>query len=509
MADLISQLLSFLKGIWKYRWYAMSMAWAVMLIGGIIVARLPNDFQASARVYVDAQSILKPLLSSMTSVPNIEQQVSIMSRTLLSRPNLERVMRMADLDLKAESLNDKEKIVDDLTTQIKITETGRDDIYTITYDNENPKVGKDVVQSLLTIFVEGSVGDKKQDSDKAVRFIGDQIKTYEDKLTAAEDALKGFKQKNAELLPRQGSDYGGKLQESADALNQAKLDLSEASQARNAIQTQMNGGAPAAGGDGMPIANNPELDARLLAANKHLDELRTQYTDKHPDVVGTRRLIADLEKQKVEDAKTRKPGVDDGANFSPLMQQLAVALSAARAKEASARARVEEFEARYTRLKMQAQAAPDVEAQFTQLNRDYQINKDNYEKLVGRRDAAQLSGDLSNATDLLTFRVIDPPTVPRLPVGPKRPKLFTLVFLAALAAGAGLALLIAQIRPTYLSQADLQSGTNMPVLGSVIMNWTDAEIVKRKRGVMLFAASGGALLLAYIAVMAILLLAFD
>jgi polysaccharide chain length determinant protein (PEP-CTERM system associated) len=507
MADLISQVLSYLKGILKYRWYAMSVAWAVLIIGGVMVCTLPNNFQASARVYVDAQSILKPLLSSMTSVPNIEQQVSIMSRTLLSRPNLERVMRMADLDIKAETPNEKEKIVDGLSNDIKIVDTGRDDIYTITYNNESPKVGKDVVQSLLTIFVEGSVGDKKLDSDKAVRFIGDQIKTYEEKLTAAETALKEFKQRNAELLPRTGSDYGSKLQDSADALSQARLELSEAEQARNAIQQQMYGGGSQNGSNGLPIVTNPELDARLTAAQKHLDELRTQYTEKHPDVIATRRLIGELEKQKIEDAKVRKPGADPGANFSPTLEKMAVSLSEARAKAASARARVEEYSARYNRLKSQAQAAPDVEAQFTQLNRDYQINKDNYEKLVGRRDAAQLSGDLSNATDLLTFRVIDPPTVPRRPAGPKRPRLFTLVFLAAIAAGLGTALLITQIRPVFLSQADLQSISGKPVLGAVVMNWTDAEIVKRKRGLFFFGAIGGLLVLVYIVVMAVLLFA--
>jgi polysaccharide chain length determinant protein (PEP-CTERM system associated) len=507
MADLISQLLFFLKGVWKFRWYAMSAAWAILLVGGVVVYRMPSDFQATARVYVDAQSILKPLLAGMTSVPNVEQQVSIMSRTLLSRPNLERVMRMADLDIKAETVAEKEKIVDDLSTQIKITETGRDDIYTITYNNEHPKVGKDVVQSLLTIFVEGSVGDKKQDSDKAVRFIGDQIKNYEDKLTSAEDALKQFKQKNAELLPRQGADYGSKLQDSADTLSQARLELAEAVQARNALQRQASGGTvPGSDVNSLPIATNPELDARLQAAQKHLDELRMQYTEHHPDVIANRRLIGELEKQKIEDAKTRKPGSDPGANYSPMLQQLAVALSEAQAKVASATARVDEYAARNGRLKAQAIAAPDVEAQYTQLNRDYQINKDNYEKLVGRRDAAQLSGDLSSATDLMTFRVIDPPTVPRLPVGPKRPRLFTVAFLIALAGGIGLALLIAQIRPSFLSQGDLQTITGFPVLGSVSMHWKPADLVRRKREFILFATAGAALVLVYIVITVVLLL---
>lgn len=507
MADLISQLSSFLKGIWKYRWYAMAIAWSVLLIGGIVVYRLPNDFQASARVYVDTQSILKPLLSGMTSVPNIEQQVGIMSRTLLSRPNLERVMRMTDMDIKATTVNDKEKLVDELAAQIKITETGRDDIYTITYNNENPKLGKDVVQSLLTIFVEGSVGDKKQDSDKAVHFIDDQIKSYEEKLGAAENALKEFKQKNAGLLPRPGDDYGTKLQDTADALNQAKLELIEAEQARNAIKSQIPDEGPNAKADeNTPIAN-PEIDARIEAMNKRLDDLRLQYTDQHPDIVSTKRLLAELEKRKTEEAKTRRKGrVDPGANYSPMLQQLNVALSGANAKVASMKVRVDEYSARYSRLRSQSVAAPDVEAQFSQLNRDYQINKENYEKLVGRREAAKLSGDLSSATDLLTFRVIDPPTVPMTPAGPNRPRLFSIVFVMALAAGIGVTLLMSQTRPTFVSQSELREVTGIPVLGAIAMNWTGAEKVKRKRGALIFGLSLASLIVLYGGVMTMMLL---
>lgn len=475
----------------------------MLVVGGIIVYRLPDDFQASSRIYVDTQSILKPLLAGMTTVPNVEQQVSIMSRTLLSRPNLERVMRMADLDIKANTVYDKEKLIDDLSSRIKITQTGRDDIYTITYNNENPKLGKDVVQSLLTIFVEGSVGDKKQDSDKAVRFIGDQINSYEEKLASAENALKGFKQKNAELLPRQGSDYGSKLQESADALSQARLELAESEQARNAIQKQLSGGGSA---DDLPVAPNPEIDTRIDVANKHLDDLRLQYTDEHPDVIGTKRLISDLEKRKIEESKTRVPGAVPGANYSPMLQQLSVSLTEAQAKVAGMKARVGEYAARYAHLKAQSIAAPDVEAQFTQLNRDYQINKDNYEKLVTRRDAAKLSGDLSSATDLMTFRVIDPPTVPRTPAGPNRPRLFSFIFIAALAMGIGLPLLMSQAKPVFLTQSQLQEVTGLTVLGAVAMNWTSSEIIKRKRGVLLFSASVAALVAAYAVVMALLLL---
>src|ERR1700756_257356 len=121
MEELISQLQSGLKGIWKHRWTAIAVMWLVAAAGWIKVATLPDDYQTTARVFVDTQSILKPLLSGMTSVPNVEQQVAIMSRALLSRPNIERVMRMVDLDIRASSALDREQLVDELMSKIKIS----------------------------------------------------------------------------------------------------------------------------------------------------------------------------------------------------------------------------------------------------------------------------------------------------------------------------------------------------------------------------------------------------
>jgi polysaccharide chain length determinant protein (PEP-CTERM system associated) len=501
MEETINQVLFLLKGVWKYRWHAVIVAWVIAVAGWIRVYTLPDDYQASARVFVDTQSILKPLLSGMTTVPNVEQQVSIMSRTLLSRPNVEKVMRMVDLDIKAKTPKENEEMLTDLMKELKIVGTGRDDIYTISYSNANPRIAKDIVQSLLTIFVEGSIGDKKNDSEKAIQFLDEQIKNYEARLITAENALKDFKIKHSGSLP-QGGDYGTQVQTGADQLNQARLELREAEQARNAIQSQIYGNGPG----GKNVTVNPELDARILAMQKNLDTMRMQYTEQHPDVVATKRLLKQLEAQKIEEAKNFKPGVDRGANYSPMLQQLNVSLSAAEARVASMRARVDEYVARYDRLKTQSVNGPELESQLAQLNRDYQVNRDNYQQLVSRREAARLSGDLSKTTDMIKFRVIDPPTVPLRPAGPDRLRLASLVFFGALIAGVAVALLLSQLRPTYLSQQGLRESTGLPILGSVSMNWTDHEKAKRRRSFFAFGASLAILITLYAGVMARMLL---
>jgi polysaccharide chain length determinant protein (PEP-CTERM system associated) len=172
-----------------------------------------------------------------------------------------------------------------------------------------------------------------------------------------------------------------------------------------------------------------------------------------------------------------------------MLQQLSVSLSQAEARVASMRTRVDEYAAAWRACAPRAPRCRKIEAQLAQLNRDYQVNKENYQKLVERRESARLSGDLSSATDMLTFRVIDPPTVPTQPTGPNRLRLFSLVFAGALAAGIAVAFLMSQVRPTFLSQATLREVTGLPVLGSIGMNWTGEQTVRRKRRLVALGVS--------------------
>ena len=174
-------------------------------------------------------------------------------------------------------------------------------------------------------------------------------------------------------------------------------------------------------------------------------------------------------------------GFDPGRNYSPMLQQLNIALVESQAKVASMRARVEEYTRRYNNLKSLSNSVPEVEASLAQLNRDYLVNKTNYDELLKRRESAKISGKLGSASKLMTFKIIDPPTVPETPVGPDRGKFYSIVFFLALAAGIGIAFTLNQLRPSFHSQGRLREVTGMPVLGTVPMIWTSKEKSNHKQ----------------------------
>src|SRR3977135_2714208 len=117
---LIRQVLGILRGMWQWRWLGLLAAWVVGIVAAVVVARMPNQYEASARIYVDTQSVLKPLMSGLAVQPNVDQQIGILSRTLISRPNVEKLSRMADLDHGVQSKEEQDRLIDGLMRTLVI-----------------------------------------------------------------------------------------------------------------------------------------------------------------------------------------------------------------------------------------------------------------------------------------------------------------------------------------------------------------------------------------------------
>ena len=101
MQEVIAQAMTYLWGIWRHKWLALGLAWIVALAGWAYVWQMPESYVATAKLYVDTNSVLRPLMRGLAITPDVNQRMSMMSRTLLSRPNLEKLARMTDLDLQA------------------------------------------------------------------------------------------------------------------------------------------------------------------------------------------------------------------------------------------------------------------------------------------------------------------------------------------------------------------------------------------------------------------------
>lgn len=514
---LIAQLLSIAKRMWKYRWYGVAVAWLVGVVSAIIVLLVPDRFEASARIYVDTQSILKPLMSGLAVQPNVEQQVVMLSRTLISRPNVEKLVRMADLDLKSQSKSEQEATIDRVTKALSIQSTARDNLYTLAYRDKDPETAKRVVQSFVSIFVESSLGASRKDTATAATFINEQIKNYEAKLEEAEGRLKAFRLRNIELTAADGKDSAARLAELSAQLDRARLELREAENARDAAEQQIAGeGKGVAAPNLLPEASlnvaTPEIDARIDAQKRSLDALLQRYTDIHPDVLSARKLIKDLEEQKRKEvAELRKAALAAPANpaaGSMAQQELLRMLTSSKVQVAALRARVQEYSSRYAAALNAMKTSPQMEAEAAQLNRDYAIHKKNYEDLVARRESAAISGELDVASGVADFRLIDPPRASDKPVAPNRILLLAGALVASLMAGVFTCFVACQLRPVFHDAAELRSRSGLPILGVVSSLVTAGEKRRERIDLLRFGAATLGLIGSFavgMAVMAILL----
>ena len=499
MDELIRQGIAVLRGMWQRRWVGLAAAWIIGIAGVVAIMRMPDVYEASARIYVDTQSVLKPLMSGLAVQPNVDQQVLILSRTLISRPNVEKLIRMADLDLTVKTKSDQDAMVDALMKSLKIESLGRDNLYTLSSRDPKPERAKRVVQSLASIFVESSLGAKRKDSDAAKKFIDEQIKAYEKKLEEAEDRLKNFKIRNLTSADSLEKDYFTRLSELTTQLTRSRLELREAENSRDSLKKEISGEEPVMLPDDSPAAvvagtAVPEIDSRLDALKKNLDSLSQRYTDQHPDVIVVKRQIADLEEQKAEVIAARKKAAAARAKTkggtlqgNPVYQQLRVSLAEIEATVAQLRTRVQEYEARLARLKDHAKLAPQLEAEFAQLNRDYAVHKRNYEGLVTRREQAEISSDMETVSGA-DFRLIDPPRVTPQPVAPNRMLLLAVALVVAIGSGLFASFAASQIWPTFFEIGSLREITQLPVLGTVTMLVGDEQKRRERRGLIGFVA---------------------
>lgn len=509
MQEIIDQILGHLRSTWRFRWYIHLIAWPLCAAGWVYVYQMPDVYKASARVFVDTQSVLRPLLRGLAIDSNIGQEVGLMTRTILSRPNLEKIARMTDLDLSVTTPEAMESQLNRLRRTIKFSGGERGNLYNISYEDRNPDLAKSVVQSVLTLFVETSLGGSRKDSTDAQQFLDEQIKNYEDKLIAAEEELKAFKRKNLGQMPGAGKEYYSSLQSAQEQLASAELLLNEATNRRDELQRQLRGEEPTFGIVAPPVTQqfaNSALDVRIQNLQTRLDDLLLQYTNKHPDVTALQRTIKNLEQQKdkeLEQIRQSTPEHTAGnLETNPVYQQLKISLGQAEANVAGLKVRVQRHKSTVDKLVRSVDTIPEVEAEFQRLNRDYGVYKSNYDTLVQRRESARISEKAGQSSDNVKFRVVDPPFVGGEPVSPNRPVLISGVLAGGFIFGLAFAFFMSQLKPTYDSPRNITNDLAVPVFGTVSRVWTGNMHFKRRMDVLVFGLAGAGLLGLYVTYMA-------
>ncbi len=507
MQDTFAQLWSYVLGIWRYRWVALIVAWAIALAGWAFIARMPESYVATARINVDTGSLLRPLMRGLTVTPNADERISMVSRTLLSRPNLERLARMTDLDLQARTEADRDRLIRRLQDTISLRGSrGNNSLYSISVTHPDRETARRLTQSLITVFVETSMEDQSSDNTQTQAFLDQQIAESEARLIAAENRLAEFQKTNVSMLPGERGNYYSRLLQARTALEEARLQLRELENRSAELARQLENEDPVSvAGSGL-AAGDQALNDRIESMQMQLDGMLTQYTDRHPEIRYLQGLIAQLEAERQARYKEARdnPSSTNGESVpSAVYQDMRSLLAETRAQTASLEVRVAEYEERVQNLEAHVNHIPDVEAQLTQLNRDYDVINRQHQQLLERRESARMSEDLQRNAGDVTFRVIDPPFVPLQPNEPNKPLLNAGILVVALGSGGALAFLLTLLHPIVTDARMLAQTSGMPLLGSVSYVKSRAEVRKDRLALTAFVVGVLGLLLAFAAAWAV------
>jgi polysaccharide chain length determinant protein (PEP-CTERM system associated) len=471
------EVLPYLRQLWRYRWLSIGLASLICAIGWAYVIMMPPRYEASTRVYLNADQLLTPLLRGIAVDDNPARQIDYLQRTLLSRPNLEQVVKLSNFDVyghETSSGKSYEQLLIQLSKDVTLR-SQTENLITIGYSNSNPVLAKDVVQALLTVFSENATGGNRKQMENAKRFIAQELQVYENGLRATERRRAEFREKYMDLLP--GLDGAVSHFEAGRQLVAAlRLDAADAQSKRDSLQRELDALPKSvsvdAAGPQVIIAGQPVgYQARIEAARAKLDELRMRYTDQHPDVVALRKQISELEAKAAREP-SESSAAGDGPRTrrtqiaNPVYEQIKVRLVEAETALASVERRLKQAEDNQNVLEERARATPGVQAQAEDLDRDYNVKRKNFEELLQRREQTGISEAADTTADKIQFRVIDPPQIPAAPVAPNRPMLVSAVFVVAIGAAMGIPLLFLQFDKSFTTVSSVRA-LGLPVLGSV------------------------------------------
>jgi polysaccharide chain length determinant protein (PEP-CTERM system associated) len=480
--------------VWRRRWLALGVAWGICLFGWLIVALVPNSYESRARVFVQMQSIL-PNKIGITPAER-QKDLDRVRQTLSSTVNLAKVVRGTDLGLEATSDRDVADMVERLRKDI-VLKAQQDNLFEISAtssaggsDAENAKLAKAIVQKLIDIFVEENLAGDRDETSQTLAFLDSELASREGALREAEQKRVEFEQRYMGMLPGVGS-IAQRMEAARAELVGLESNLISAQSALAALNGQM-AGTPATVAAPSIIINGGGGGARgrIAALEGQLSEAAAKgWTDQHPDVVATRAQIARLRGQ----AASEGHGGGAGTTTNPLYVTLRSMQAEKQATVAALASRKAQLQADMAQLSQKQADEPGVAAEQARLNRDYDVLKAQYDKLLADREDVKLRSDVSSKTDAIKFRVIDPPSDPRVPVAPNRPLLLALVLVVGIAGGIGAAYAQAQLQTTYVTAARLASASGLPVLGSISEVVTPAQREERRQKLVWFAGAGGGL----------------
>lgn len=410
----------------------------------------PKNYTSEAMVSVDVTNVIEPLLRGAAEMSDVSKNEKV-SDIVRSRRILEQVVIQRNPDL-ANAPPDvlEEELVNVRRNLASSTLPGSAHINRISYSSSTPDDAYETLNAIVDAFIADRRDEKMRESYNAHSFISDQVVRYKERLETADQRLKAFRSRSADVtedaVRSRVTELTGQIQDLRISINESEAKV----RTTRAQLVQENRTATAR-------AHLKSLEDRKVLLTDELDRLRLTYQDSYPDVVTLRTQISEL--NQIIDTVREQHGLGSSNQVSelPLLEELRKQLSTAEVDLSTQQRRLVALE---DLLEQQFELSNRVaanQAELTDLTRDYNVTKRVYEEMLARKENATLTLALNDEGQGRTYRVLQPPMFPLNPSGLSALLIFAAAPLVAFAAPVGLALVFVVLDPrvrsvTILSQ---------------------------------------------------------
>jgi polysaccharide chain length determinant protein (PEP-CTERM system associated) len=454
----------------RRKWYLIAPIAAGIVVGGLLALTLPRQYVSSTTLAVTSPSMSADLVKSTPA--DLAERVRAISHELLSRPVLERVVR--DEGLANESTIDaaigsiRSRAAVSLPKTLATGTRSGPDTFLVTYTGKTPEETQRVANRLATAFIDEHSKVRETRAEDTSAFLGAQLGQSRERLKAIEERLRTIKEAYMGRLPEQTQAnlqmVAGLRQQQETTAMSLRSEQDRLGMIERQIQAMRQGATdagPLRGGSG----GSPQ--DRVAILRQQLEEASSTYTEKHPEIQRLKGEIATAEAQAASDRARPEAERAPALNAVPAYRQLL-------AERESAMLRIRDHEragartaSEISRYQSRVETAPMIEQQLSSVNREYDLEKQQYTSLSERHQAALLAEDLERRRAGEQFTVLYPAYLPSGPSSPNIPRLLLLSVLMGVVAAGALAFGREYLDRAVYDPRALQTEFELPVLAEI------------------------------------------
>ncbi|MBI5588778.1 MAG: hypothetical protein HY889_10510 [Deltaproteobacteria bacterium] len=474
-----NNIIYYLEVFYRSKWKIVIPTVACTVIAAVIAISLPSKYRSSTLILVEQQQVPEAYVTPTDKTP-FAQRLNTIKQQIMSRTNLEKIINDFSLYRRSEGglisrISSKlggtraapgkeasyERMAGDIDVKV-LGDRRSEDAFSISYTGTNPYVTMQVTNSMASLFIEQSLKTREQYAEGTSDFLSNELENAKKELEGLEKAVKDFKERNMGRLPQQLEANLRTLDRFQMEVQTTAIELRNAEERRAAIETQIS--QTGAAGPGVVLAPEAELD-RL---QNELARLLSMYRDNYPDVVITRKRIAELKELLAKSNKNAsKADEADGADAAARNPRASSAVAAANSQITALKQRMSDLKKQIALYEKRVEEAPAMEQRFTNLRRDYDISLKNYQDLLAKKLSARLAESLEKRQKGERFRVLDSANLPESPVSPNKPLIVLIGLLAGLGAGCGLVYALEFLSPSFRNKEELEAALGAPVLAVI------------------------------------------